>query len=1026
MIKAGSGRLRLCIWPFVVWALAAVAEEGPRNEEAGIRRERLAGVGPAKKGVVGTVKAQLEPGDEATLFLLPDRFHISLVASEPTLINPVCMTLDEEGRLYVSESHTYRFPADTPIHPPTNPIIRLDPRPTGGGYRRVLVAEGFDDPVMGMAIRDGKLWCTSNNFLYQFELSATGQASQRKTLLFDRNKARNPHGNFRLDWGPDGLLYMSVGDHPIDIVGPTNGISGRGPSGIVLRMRPDGSDMQRLVHGLRTPFPFEFDPFGQLWLLSNGQGNPNRFVRVIEGVDYHCFSRDVDYEWLAGANPLAPPCFELARGAWAGLVRYYGSQFPESYQGSLFLCNWGAHGFPSPNHTIFRYVPDEYGNIVKKETWLSSKDPHFRPTQVLVAPDGGFLIADWYARDDESDLTGRIWKVTYSGDDKPEVTHRLESAAWKEDSYTIEALGSADHRVRKKATEELLRRPDTIVRPLAAFAARSPNSLGAAGALWVLLRRQSAESLAALARGTQSPDWRIRRLAMNLLRRSEHPDAANVATTLRNDESFRVQTEAALALREPGELREALWRALKQGAASDPHTRYEAAWHLAKHAETSTWSKLLAVSQDDLRTAVWIALDIAVHESFPSRSAALNTLAGAIQSPSSRDIDLVLDLAKVTPEELLVPSLLDLVARHDMPASTIGKAILVLRLISGAAAASVSSEATEGFLEAVRRGELKLRTATDVITLFEILESQEPTPFAVDEIAKQLFVDDPRVRFPAHRLARKFGPAASALTDSLWSNVLAPHVKRDAGRSIELVATLLEVESEPDVPKWVSLLTESDLLVTTEVVRSWRDFVDHPEMVEVLVRAADSLIQKHPKLRGDLARVLRDLEVGGRVISDLQLAPLVTDKGVLFEQALTLTVSRERAILGRRVFERGGCVTCHADVSKNTDLAPSLKGIGKDQSLDYLIESILEPSKVIKMGYLSELVVVTDGRILTGVVREEEAHLRIVTADSETRIAKADVQQRVTQSTSLMPTGLEKQMSRQELHDLLSYMSSLE
>ncbi|MBM3982628.1 MAG: hypothetical protein FJ304_20625 [Planctomycetes bacterium] len=54
---------------------------------------------------------------------------------------------------------------------------------------------------------------------------------------------------------------------------------------------PDGTNMEYLVHGLRVPYSFEFDPFGQMWLLSNGEGNPNRFLRVIEGVDYHCFTR---------------------------------------------------------------------------------------------------------------------------------------------------------------------------------------------------------------------------------------------------------------------------------------------------------------------------------------------------------------------------------------------------------------------------------------------------------------------------------------------------------------------------------------------------------------------------------------------------------------------------------------------------------------------------------------------------------------------------------------------------------------
>ena len=74
-----------------------------------------------------------------------------------------------------------------------------------------------------------------------------------------------------------------------------------------MRMNPDGTKMERLVHGLRVPYSFDYDPFGQLWLLSNGEGNPDRFVRVLDGVDYHCYSRGgVDNEWLAGRQSAGP------------------------------------------------------------------------------------------------------------------------------------------------------------------------------------------------------------------------------------------------------------------------------------------------------------------------------------------------------------------------------------------------------------------------------------------------------------------------------------------------------------------------------------------------------------------------------------------------------------------------------------------------------------------------------------------------------------------------------------------------
>src|SRR5207302_10726306 len=137
----------------------------------------------------------------------------------------------------------------------------------------------------------------------------------------------------------------------------------------------------------------------------------------------------------------------------------------------LLACNWGSHGFPGVNRGIFRYVPDERNNIVKKEPFVLCSDPYFRPSHIHLDPDGNLLIADWYGRDDESDLTGRIWRVKYTGDDKPVVTHKLNAAEWSGDDYAIGALGSPDHMIREKATNELIGRGNGGVAKLSAHGA---------------------------------------------------------------------------------------------------------------------------------------------------------------------------------------------------------------------------------------------------------------------------------------------------------------------------------------------------------------------------------------------------------------------------------------------------------------------------------------------------------------------------------------------------------------------------
>ncbi|MEZ6076994.1 MAG: hypothetical protein R3C56_15395 [Pirellulaceae bacterium] len=124
-----------------------------------------------------------------------------------------------------------------------------------------------------------------------------------------------------------GLVYLCVGDHPTN-PGPTTGVAVRGNTGAVFRFKPDGSNIELLVQGMRVPFSFDIDPFGELWVLSNSEGNPNRLIHAIVGGDYHFQTRAVDWPWLAGKHPLAPPVWENPPGAHTAVLAYYSSAFP--------------------------------------------------------------------------------------------------------------------------------------------------------------------------------------------------------------------------------------------------------------------------------------------------------------------------------------------------------------------------------------------------------------------------------------------------------------------------------------------------------------------------------------------------------------------------------------------------------------------------------------------------------------------------------------------------------------------------
>ena len=103
-----------------------------------------------------------------------------------------------------------------------------------------------------------------------------------------------------------------------------------------------------------------------------------------------------------------------------------------------------------------------------------------------------------------------------------------------------------------------------------------------------------------------------------------------------------------------------------------------------------------------------------------------------------------------------------------------------------------------------------------------------------------------------------------------------------------------------------------------------------------------------------------------------------------------------------------------------------LAEIGTATQPQYLVESILEPSKIIKTGFLSEHIETRDGREFTGLVQADGDRLSVIlSADERVSLHLSQVKRRVPSNVSLMPEGLEGAMTEAELADLVAYLVSL-
>ena len=146
------------------------------------------------------------------------------------------------------------------------------------------------------------------------------------------------------------------------------------------------------------------------------------------------------------------------------------------------------------------------------------------------------------------------------------------------------------------------------------------------------------------------------------------------------------------------------------------------------------------------------------------------------------------------------------------------------------------------------------------------------------------------------------------------------------------------------------------------------------------------------------------------------------------KQILSLTGDAER---GRSLFfeaDSVSCRNCHRIDRRGKEVGPDLTKIGKKLNRDQLLESILEPSKRIDQKYITYLAETSDGLVVTGLLVNRDDQ-EVILKDAQNRLQRVPaekIEQLVPQQKSLMPDLLFRDMTAQQVADLLSYLGSLQ
>lgn len=399
----------------------------------------------------------LSPAEELLQLKVPDGFEVTLFASEPDLQKPLNMAFDAAGRLWVTGSNQYPYPAADGEGTDTIRILE-DTDGDGTADKVTVFADDLNVPIGIYPYRDCAIVFSIPNILFLRDTDGDGRADTREVLYGPFDTSRDTHGmNNSFRRGFDGWLYCCHGFNNQSTVSGTDGHQVTLSSGNTYRIRLDGSRIEHFTHGQVNPFGMAIDANGDLF---NSDCHTKPVSLLMRDGYYESFGKPSD------GLGFVPAVMDHLHGSTAidGLCQYQGHTFPTDYHEDIFVGN-------VMTCRVHRNSIIRTGSSIRmqEETdFLTSADPWFRPVDIQIGPDGAMYIADFYNRiighyevpldhPGRDRHRGRIWRVQYTGADSavPSAQTNLTTAAPPE---LITALNDVRPPIRQHAADQIVDR----------------------------------------------------------------------------------------------------------------------------------------------------------------------------------------------------------------------------------------------------------------------------------------------------------------------------------------------------------------------------------------------------------------------------------------------------------------------------------------------------------------------------------------------------------------------------------------
>ena len=974
----------------------------------------------------------LHPDEAAKKMTLPEGFEARIFAFEPDVVNPVGMTWDDRGRLWVVELYEYPLGAAPGTKPRDNIKILEDTDNDGRADKVTVFADGLN-LATGILLGYGGVFVGQAPHLLFLEDTNGDDKADKQTILKtgfgleDRHELLNG-----FTWGPDGYLYMTHGvftrSKVRDVDGPND--DGVLMTAAVARYHPRTKKFEVFAEGTSNPWGVDFDRAG------------NAFVSacVIDHMFY--MAPGGSYQRQAGTAP-NPYTYELLpsivdhkhfRAAYAGIQIYQGNQYPEEYKGTVLMGN--IHDSSVHQDRLTPVGASFKASFIKD--FVRANDGWFRPVSIQAGPDGAVWIMDWYdkypcyqnANADPEGVDrahGRIWRIVYTGNEKeksvgsrPDKDMNLAKLSNEELAKMLEHSNAWHRRTAQRIFAErgegAFGRSFHKSNPVLNILENSENADARLAALWTLHGMGELEEVR-FGRTVKDKDPAIRAWTARLIGERGYPTEESMGWLyeLAKDEDITVRTAVAVAARQfvSGSLtvntkpnipvREVVTGGVLSGL-----------WFSTKGEADPTFTFLYWMAVEPL-----VAYDPLHALGFYQGNGAMTV--GSASRPHMPFAGVILTKIMRRICDMNDPKILS-------------DGLLILKDIKEEHAPAIAA-ALKGVLEGQRgRPLIPNSDAIQLVSEWAALKNKEASSLAlqlgtlwgdtaalaatISSVLDQSKNPDERIQAIRSLQQLKTPPVRNALIDLLSSKSPEPVL------NAALVA--LGHTGGDDVPeillgRWKSYSpalrrTAAETLTSRgNWSQSFLTAIEKKNISasDIPVTVVRNLIQS----RDDQVRNRAKTVIGKFRESNPDKVKLIAEKKKV---VLNGPIDLQK---GREVAQRA-CLTCHKLHGEGSDIGPDLTGVGRS-SMEALLANIIDPNQIIGAGYENVEVETKDGRIISGrMVENTEARVKILSVGpKEEVVGKNDIAGLRVSEMSVMPEGLE-QLPDDEFRNLVWYIFS--